>query len=325
MARSHKQLRGLDLNLLFTFDALLHYGSVTRAAHHLDITQSAVSHSLNKLRTFFGDPLFVKGQSGVVPTERALMLAKSVRQIVSVARETLTANAAFNPAVASRTVTLAMSDMGEISILPAIAQELGSIAPMCSVRTVNLHTAGLEQALESGDVDLVISGPLRVSPSVLQQRLHTHSYSVIVAPTSKISGILSLAQYSTLDHVTVAAARPDLNYRNLIWRKLDVTPRAYLTTANHTVIPWIIARNPQLIATVPEPLARMYAGLRVVRIVRTEFSLPSFPIHQYWHRRFGEDQFNAWFRSIVLQLARKQSSWRGSTPGTMSSHHGEHE
>ena len=53
-------LRRLDLNLLVVFDALMAERSVTRAAERLGRTQSAVSHSLARLREHAGDPLMVK-------------------------------------------------------------------------------------------------------------------------------------------------------------------------------------------------------------------------------------------------------------------------
>src|SRR6516162_7405664 len=56
-------LRRFDLNLLVVFDVLMTERSVTRAAERLGRTQSAISHSLSRLRDQFGDPLLLK--SGV--------------------------------------------------------------------------------------------------------------------------------------------------------------------------------------------------------------------------------------------------------------------
>ncbi len=69
-----------DLNLLKALDALLVERSVTRAASRLNLSQPAVSGMLARLREAFADPLFVRGQRGIVPTERALQLAAPLRQ-----------------------------------------------------------------------------------------------------------------------------------------------------------------------------------------------------------------------------------------------------
>ncbi|MDI7046666.1 LysR family transcriptional regulator, partial [Escherichia coli] len=62
----------VDLNLLKVFDAIYVERSVSRAAVRLDLTQPSVSHGLTRLRTLFGDPLFVRLHGGVEPTIAAM-------------------------------------------------------------------------------------------------------------------------------------------------------------------------------------------------------------------------------------------------------------
>ena len=70
----HFDLDGHSLRLLV---AVVEEGAVTRAAWRLGVTQSAVSHGLDKLRAIVGDPLFVRSGRGIVPTARALALVAS--------------------------------------------------------------------------------------------------------------------------------------------------------------------------------------------------------------------------------------------------------
>jgi hypothetical protein len=56
-------LRNVDLNLLTIFEAVYVHKGIVNAAKVLNITPSAISQSLNKLRALFPDPLFIrKGQ-----------------------------------------------------------------------------------------------------------------------------------------------------------------------------------------------------------------------------------------------------------------------
>ena len=73
----------LDGRLLQLLMAVVETGSVTRAAERLGVTQSAVSHLLDKLRTITGDPLFVKSGRGIVATARAEKLAVQARELLS--------------------------------------------------------------------------------------------------------------------------------------------------------------------------------------------------------------------------------------------------
>ena len=68
-------LSRVDLNLLVHLDALLNERSVTRAAAHVGLSQSAMSHNLARLRDLFGDELLTRGPEGLRLTPRALALA----------------------------------------------------------------------------------------------------------------------------------------------------------------------------------------------------------------------------------------------------------
>ncbi|MCT9872364.1 LysR family transcriptional regulator, partial [Paenarthrobacter aurescens] len=63
-----KPLSSLDLNLLLFLQLLLQERSVTTAAKRMNVTTSAVSKSLAKLRDWFDDTLFVKTPLGLLPT-----------------------------------------------------------------------------------------------------------------------------------------------------------------------------------------------------------------------------------------------------------------
>ncbi|MDG3086428.1 HTH-type transcriptional regulator YidZ [Vibrio hannami] len=63
-----KSITRLDLNLLITLQLIVQERSVSKAAKKLNVTPSTVSKSLNKLRDWFDDPLFVKTPNGLVLT-----------------------------------------------------------------------------------------------------------------------------------------------------------------------------------------------------------------------------------------------------------------
>ncbi|MDG9425159.1 LysR family transcriptional regulator, partial [Streptococcus pneumoniae] len=78
-----------DLNLLVTLDVLLAEGSVTRAAKRLQLSPSAMSRALARLREVTGDPLLVRAGRELVPTPRAIALRDHVGQLVQDAQAVL--------------------------------------------------------------------------------------------------------------------------------------------------------------------------------------------------------------------------------------------
>ena len=77
-AKAAIEMSNLDLNLLRVFDAVLRERNVLRASEAINLSPSAVSHALSRLRGFFNDDLFVRTVAGMEPTTRALEMAPLV-------------------------------------------------------------------------------------------------------------------------------------------------------------------------------------------------------------------------------------------------------
>src|SRR3954453_18183504 len=87
-------LRRFDLSLLVVFEVLMAELSVTRAAERLGRTQSAVSHSLSRVRAELGGPLFIKGPRRMPrpafapePGEQARPILRSIQRALSPRQE----------------------------------------------------------------------------------------------------------------------------------------------------------------------------------------------------------------------------------------------
>src|ERR687897_1064804 len=87
-----------DLNLLVVFEVVLEERHVGRAADRLNLTPSAVSHGLRRLRKLLNDPLFLRTPKGVVPTARATELADPIAEILARIRNVVGTAEPFDPA-----------------------------------------------------------------------------------------------------------------------------------------------------------------------------------------------------------------------------------
>ena len=75
-------LKSLDLNLLKSFQSLIIERNVGRAAKKMNVSQSAMSHSLSRLRKAFGNELFTRTSKGMEPSARAMELGERVTEIL---------------------------------------------------------------------------------------------------------------------------------------------------------------------------------------------------------------------------------------------------
>ena len=64
--------------------------SVTRAAQRLNVSQSTISHALNRLRSVLKDELFIRGSGEMRPTPRAVALSTAVIPTLTHIRAALT-------------------------------------------------------------------------------------------------------------------------------------------------------------------------------------------------------------------------------------------
>ena len=118
-------LRRFDLNLLVVFDISMIECSVTSAAERLGRTQSAVSHSLSRLRDQFGDPLLIKCGVRMQPTAFALDLIEQARPMQGRIQRVLSPAHIFDTATSRRVFRLAAPDF----MLTLFADLLCNCAP----------------------------------------------------------------------------------------------------------------------------------------------------------------------------------------------------
>ncbi|MFT5357944.1 MAG: DNA-binding transcriptional LysR family regulator, partial [Polyangiales bacterium] len=161
-SRSHSldpagALSNLNLNLLPALDALLRDRSVSAAARRVGVSQSAMSHSLAKLRIALGDALLVSTGRSMAPTVRGEALARSLPPLLSALHAALVQAESFDPKRSTRIFRIATFDIFEFTVLPDLVSYLRDHAP-----GVRLHFERIGrdvgQRLADGEIDLVLGG-----------------------------------------------------------------------------------------------------------------------------------------------------------------------
>src|SRR5215472_7943013 len=124
---------GLDLNLLRVFDTLIEERSVTRAGERLGLSQSAISHALNRLRYVLGDELFLRGPDGMQPTPCATAIAPRLRHGL-IQLQLALAPAEFVPQDTHRHFTIVCGEYLGTVLVPSLVARLRTEAPHAELR-----------------------------------------------------------------------------------------------------------------------------------------------------------------------------------------------
>jgi DNA-binding transcriptional LysR family regulator len=296
-------IRKVDLNLLVVLDALLRLQNVTRAAEALGMSQPAMSLALNRLRTAFDDPLFIRGSRGVWPTPRAEQLAVPLQHVLDQIRNDVLRKTSFDPATTQRTFTFNMADVGEMVFLPRLLAYFRAVAPGANITTVSTPPAQLAEVLQSGEVDLAVGYfPGLRGAAMYQQRLFSHSFVCIVRKGHPLSGAqLTKAQFLEAQHAVVHQEGKSHEVFEEALLAQGLKRRVVLSIPHFLSIPLVIAES-DLIVTVPYAIGMSFARMTDLRILRPPIQVAPAEVKQHWHARFHHDRVNRWLRSVVAEL-----------------------
>jgi DNA-binding transcriptional LysR family regulator len=265
-------------------------GSITGAAQRLGVTQSAVSHLLDKLRGITGDALFVKSGRGIVATARAEAMAVQARELLG-QLERFARSGDFTPATWQTTFTIAANDFQRDVLLPGLARRLRQQAPGVALRVIPSNIPSLEM-LRLEHCQLAISPRPPEGSDILQKRLFEDRYRVFYDPAMR-SAPTSPAQYLEADHVTVVyePRRPlDLD-QHLAER--GIQRRFAVMVPGFSGLPAFV-HGSALLATAPGLLQRgLLQGLASAPV---PVPCPTLPMYMVWHLRHQQDPAHRWLR-----------------------------
>ncbi|MGC8119536.1 LysR family transcriptional regulator [Marinobacter sp. VGCF2001] len=287
----------LDLRSLATFVAVLDEGSVSRAAIRLGVTQSAVSHTLERLRQAFGDPLFVKSGRGIVPTDYALRTGPHIRQLLDDLR-TLPSGPPFHPASADFTFTIAANDYQRDLLLPGLMKNLRQQAPGIRLQVI---PSGIPSAdmLRKEACDLIISPHAPETTDIMQRGLMADRMVVFYDPDQR-QAPTDLADYLKADHIALMFAtgeRP--GFENTLHAK-GLDRHNVVTVSNFSGLPEFL-RGTNMLATAPERMSSQL--MRDFAWVPLPFDYKPFTLLMLWHRRHQNDPAHRWLRNQVNSVA----------------------
>ena len=307
-------IRTADLNLLRVLDALLRARSVSRAAEDLDMSQPATSYALAKLRKLFGDPLFLRAARGMRPTPRAEELLLPLHEVLDRIKSGLLTPPRFDPVATQRSFVFNMADVGELVFLPALRAHLETAAPGANIRTVSTPPLQLEEAMRSGEVDLAVGYfPGLRGAAIYQQRLFSHSFVCIARKDHpRIGNQLTRKQFLEEGHAVVQQEGKSHELFEQALVEQGMARRVVLSVPHFLAIPLIIAES-DLIVTVPYAVARSFARMADLKMLRTPVQVRRADVRQHWHARFHRDPANLWIRGVIASLFA-QAARHGRAP-----------
>lgn len=271
-----------DLNLLVLFEVVLDERHVGRAAERLNLSASAVSHGLGRLRRLLNDPLFLRTPKGVVPTARAVELGPPIADILAQVRSVVATAEPFEPGKSRRRFTIGAPDGVSAVVLPQLLAALRKTAPGIDigVRQLLPPHGGVPfkrawqpalDDLEARAIDIAIVPIHEIPARFAGQILYEEEFVIASRAGHPYAKSPNLKRFCEMRHLLVSLTGDAHGFVDTALADRRLRRRIELTVPNFMMALAIIAET-DLIAALPKQLVAMHAAR--FRVVSTKAPLP---------------------------------------------------
>ncbi len=312
--------RKVDLNLFRVFEAIMRHRSVAGASRELNITASAVSHALARLRQLLNDPLFTYADNGMAPTARALEVAPDVSEGLRRLSEAILSEE-FDPARSARTFRIAMSDYAALTLLPAIAGRVAELGPNINLRIFPLSRPDLVDHLDRGTVEMAVGWFNNLPDRMRRMSILVETETLVVRSSHPLTREKpSIERLFDFPHVVVELSgggeRPTGGFideqgveRRLWIERLlleqesqagEPVGRVAISLPHYSAVGKLVARS-DMIATLPRSIALREAAREPLVLLEMPYEPLQVNIEAVSHEIGDRDPGLQWFKDNIVQ------------------------
>ena len=298
---SAEKLSRVDLNLLVVLDVLLREQSVSRTAERLNLTSSAVSHALRRLRTLFDNELLVRDGRGMVPTARGRALAEVLPGLLGHIERTLDAPEPFDPKTSRRVFRLVAPDFVTPLVI-RLFETVGRAAPDVRVELLPF-TPEAQVELKQGRCDALIA-PSNVGADGLRgDPIGRWSWAVFGRRDHPAFSEWSMAEWASYPHLKVRGTGPEGKAPiDLMAAKEGIARKVGAVVPNFSTAASVLAQTDMLLTV---PTVALSGADQAGRLAQkpAPFSMPDLELSLFWSAIDGDESDVRWFLDMVKEAA----------------------
>ncbi|RTR34162.1 LysR family transcriptional regulator [Shewanella atlantica] len=287
----------VDLNLLKSLRALIEERHVGRAAEKMNVTQSAMSHTLARLRGVFDDPLFIRNAKGLEPTTRAIELSGKLRFILSEI-DNLLAPKTFDFSQVHAHFRVQTHDFILASYLSKAFKKINKEAPNILIDIKILDKTAYEK-LDNDELEMIIGAGLQAKPRFMQKRLMDENLVCLLDKANPVLKSWTTEAIFRFPHIKTSLLDELDDPVSQYGKAMGLPKRklGFLTETLNLQLPLLPGSN--LIAFLPESIAKQGSQLYGLEVKECPFTLPDLTIRGMWHERHQNDPLHQWVREKI--------------------------
>lgn len=302
-------MKNVDIKQLALFCELIDSQSLTEAAARMNITPSAASQALTRLRHVHNDDLCVREKNRYQLTPYADGAFGVFQQMVGLWKDVSQSSWAFNPLDCDAHIVMSCYDAFGETELAELYRSITRKAPKLGL---DIHApangpADVE-ALRAGAVDVVCSHyepPVDARDLYLETVKHFHiTHCCVSVDHPRIGDTLTLEQYQAEEHLLITFLKRHGGRRSpidLLLEARGLPPRRTTIVNSWHLCSELLARTDRLVTTSLQQARQLERGNPGIRSVAlpVDFEWPSMPVNMIWHQRTHNSKPHRWLR---LQL-----------------------
>ncbi|MGR5067962.1 MULTISPECIES: LysR family transcriptional regulator CalR [Vibrio] len=295
--RMESTLRGVDLNLLTVFDAVMQEQNITRAAHNLGMSQPAVSNAVARLKVMFNDELFMRQGRGIQPTQRARQLFGPVRQALQLIRNELPSSV-FQAESSTRLFKLAICSPCDMRFAPKIMENVHEQAPNVQLHLDAEFDRLLSERMRYQEIDFVIDYARFDDQGFSSTEIFKDELVVIASKThSRIQAGVSAEQLINEKHAKLSRVHGQRSFSEQAYRELDCQA-AYEGSSLSNLL-YVVSQS-ELVTIAPRWMAENTINSDQLQILDFPFENKEISGYLSWHESSEKDKGHIWLRDLLM-------------------------
>ncbi|WP_122082199.1 LysR family transcriptional regulator [Vibrio coralliirubri] len=294
--------KGIDLNLLIALQALYKTNSVSKAAERCYVSQSAMSHSLQRLRKLFDDPLFERVGSKMEATDRAIELSSTVDTLLNTIQSEVLLSKHFETESFKGSWKIGLTDYAEQMFGPMIFDLIKEASPNSQVAFFNVNRSNYQQIFEEAKLDISIGSFGEVPKLFGIEQLYTEQHVCLLdSSVLAVELPMSLETFVSVEHALVSPNGSLKTGVDLKLAELGYTRKVAIASSNFLTVKRLISGR-KLLCIVPKLVARTDPNVDSSLIaVPPPIDVPDFDIQLVYRKGKQLDDKNTHLRKVITQ------------------------
>ncbi len=296
--------KNVDLNLLVAFQALYCAKSVSIAAEQCCVSQSAMSHTLQRMRILFDDPLFERVGLKMEPTQRAQEIAPMIDQLLGSIKNELLSKKHFSPSSYTGVWKIGLTDYAEQLFAPQLYDEIKRHSSNSQVSFYNVNRSNYLDIAENERLDVIIGSIENLNRRFLCEHLYTEQHLCLFDPKSVSFQLpLTLERFVQIEHALVS---PDGSLQTQVDRLLAKRglERRVGAASRHFLTIRRLLKGRELICIVPKRFAEMDVDSHELAAVAPPVEVPDFDTRLLFLKANQYEEKSLWIRKLVVTVVR---------------------